>query len=42
MKKAETNLTVRDAVRVKSADTWLRVGKPNQALKELQRLGRRA
>lgn len=42
MKTAKTNLSLKDAVRVKSAEMWLRLGEPKSALMELQRLRRRA
>jgi hypothetical protein len=38
MKSAKTNLAIKDAVRVKSAEMWLKMGEPFQALLELQRL----
>jgi hypothetical protein len=33
---------MKDALRVKSAEMWLRLGEPFQAFQELQRLTRRA
>ena len=42
MRTAKTNLSLKDAVRVKSAEMWLRLGEPFQAFQELQRLTRRA
>jgi len=42
MKTARTNLSLTDALRVKSAEMWLRLGEPGSALLELQRLKRRA
>lgn len=42
MKTAKTNMALKDAVRVKSAEMWLRLGEPKSALMELQRLKRRA
>ena len=35
------NLTIKDAVRVKSAEFWIKLGEPRQALSELQQLPRR-
>jgi len=42
MKNGKTNLSMKDALRVKSAEMWLRLGEPFQAFQELQRLTRRA
>ena len=42
MKPAKTNLGIKDAVRVKSAEMWLKMGEPFQALLELQRLPKKA
>jgi hypothetical protein len=42
MRTAKTNLSMKDAVRVKSAEMWLKLGEPMQALRELQSLTRRA
>lgn len=42
MKSAKTNLPLKDAVRVKSAELWLRMGEPLQATQELRKLTRRA
>lgn len=42
MKRSKTDLLLRDAVRVKSAELWLRMGEPVQATQELRRLTRRA
>jgi hypothetical protein len=42
MRTAKTNLSIKDAVRVKSAEMWLKLGEPLQALHELQRLTRQA
>jgi predicted Zn-dependent protease len=42
MKAAKTNLRKKDVSRVKSAEMWLGLGKPARALRELQRLTRRA
>ncbi len=41
-RKVKTDLRQRDAMRVKSAERWLRLGEPRQALLELQRLTRQA
>ena len=38
MKGARTNLRVKDAVRVKSAELWLRDGELLQATRELRKL----
>ena len=42
MKRVRTNLRLKDAVIVKSAEMWLTLGEPRQALLELQRLTRHA
>jgi hypothetical protein len=42
MRTAKNNLSMKDALRVKSAEMWLRLGEPFQAFQELQRLTRRA
>jgi len=42
MSAAMTNLSIKDAKCVKTAEEWLRLGKPSQALMELQRLTKRA
>ncbi len=42
MKAEKTNLRFKDAVRVKSAEFWLRMGEPLQATRELRKLTRRA
>ena len=42
MRTVKTNLSIKDAVRVKSAEMWLKLGEPLQALQELQRLTRKA
>ena len=42
MRTTKTNLAMKDALRVKSAEMWLRLGEPFQAFQELQRLTRRA
>ena len=42
MRAAKTNLKKKDALRVKTAQKWLGLGKPAQALRELQRLTKRA
>ena len=39
---AKTNLRKEDVSRVKTAEMWLGMGKPIQALGELQRLTKRA
>ncbi len=41
-KRGEPKLRLRDALRVKSAELWLEVGEPTEALLELQRLTKRA
>ena len=41
MKELEQKLALRDALRVRSAEMWLRLGEPTQALLELQKLSRR-
>jgi hypothetical protein len=38
MRTAKGKLAKRDAVRVKSAEMWLQMGKPIRAMKSLQRL----
>lgn len=42
MKRAKTNLRLKDALRIKSAELWLRMGETSQAAKELRKLGRQA
>jgi len=42
MKNTKRNLSLKDALRIKSAEMWLRLGEPKSALLELQRLRRRA
>lgn len=42
MKRLKSELPLRDAVRVKSAETWLHMGEPAQALLELKKLTRKA
>ena len=42
MRTAKTNLKTKDARRVQTAEMWLGMGKPRQALLELQRLTKRA
>ena len=42
MKAARTNLKRKDVRRVRTAEMWLGLGKPKQALSELQRLTKRA
>ncbi len=42
MRTSKSNLRLKDAVHVKSAELWLRMGEPLQALLELQRLTERA
>lgn len=42
MKAAKTDLKKKDARRVRTAEMWLGLGKPRQAVAELQRLTRRA
>jgi hypothetical protein len=42
MKVAKTNLRKQDALRVETAQKWLILGKPTQALRELHQLPRRA
>ena len=42
MKRLKTNLLLKDAVRVKSAELWLRMGEPLQATRELRKLTRQA
>ena len=42
MRKPKSDLRVKDAVRVESAETWLRMGQPVRALQELQRLTHKA
>jgi hypothetical protein len=42
MKVANNQLRLKDAVRVKSAELWLRLGEPLQATKELRKLTRHA
>ncbi len=37
-----TRIALKDALRVKSAELWLRLGQPLQALLELEQLPRRA
>jgi predicted Zn-dependent protease len=41
MKELERKLALRDALRVRSAEMWLRLGEPTQALLELQKLSKR-
>lgn len=41
-KKREPKLRLGDALRVKSAELWLEVGEPTEALLELQRLTKAA
>jgi len=41
-KNTKSDLRLKDAVRVKSAELWLRMGEPIQATKELRKLTRRA
>jgi hypothetical protein len=42
MKLGKKSLRFKDALRVKSAELWLQMGEPTQALLELQRVTRRA
>ena len=42
MKAAKTNLKKKDALRVKTAQKWLGLGKPVRAIRELQCLTKRA
>jgi predicted Zn-dependent protease len=42
MKELQRKLILRDALRVRSAEMWLRLGEPSQALLELQKLPKRA
>jgi predicted Zn-dependent protease len=42
MKELRKKLMLRDALRVRSAEMWLRLGEPAQALMELQKLPKRA
>jgi hypothetical protein len=42
MRTAKTNLRKKDVSRVKNAEMWLGLGKPWQAVRELQRLTHRA
>jgi len=42
MKELQKKLILRDALRVRSAEMWLRLGEPSQALLELQKLPKRA
>jgi hypothetical protein len=42
MKKPKSDLRLKDAVRVKSAEMWLKMGEPLQALLELQPLTKKA
>jgi hypothetical protein len=41
MKELQKKLVLRDALRVRSAEMWLRLGEPSQALLELQKLPKR-
>jgi hypothetical protein len=40
-KKEQKPVSFQDAVRIQSAEFWLRLGQPREALGELQRLPRR-
>lgn len=42
MRMTKSNLRSKDAVHVKRAEEWLRRGKPTHALRQLQRLTKRA
>ena len=42
MTTPKTKLPMKDALLVKTAEMWLRLGEPCQALMELQRLTKRA
>lgn len=42
MKKAAEKLELGDAIRIRTAEMWLEVGEPTEALVELQKLTRRA
>jgi hypothetical protein len=42
MKTARLKLPLRDALRVRSAELWLLLGEPVQALLELQKVTKRA
>jgi len=42
MRVAKTNLRKKDARRVQTAEMWLGIGRPRQAIVELQRLTKRA
>ena len=42
MKELQEKLVLRDALRVRSAEMWLRLGETAQALLELQKLPKRA
>jgi hypothetical protein len=42
MKRAKSNLRLKDALRVQTAESWLRMGRPLEALQELQRLTQKA
>ncbi len=39
---AQARIALEDAVRVKSAEYWLILGEPTEALRELEKLSRRA
>jgi hypothetical protein len=40
--KSQKGLQLKDAVRAKSAELWLRMGQPTEALLELQHIPKRA
>jgi hypothetical protein len=42
MKITGIEINLADALRIKSAEYWLQLGQPTQALLELQRLSRKA
>jgi len=42
MKRSESRLPIRDALHVKSAELWLEMGQPVQALVELEKLRKAA
>lgn len=42
MKRGKSTLRLADALRVKSAEMWLHMGEPVQALMELKKLTRKA
>jgi hypothetical protein len=42
MKITGVEINLADALRIKSAEYWLQLGQPTQALSELQRLSRKA